>query len=131
MNRRFVRTFGLVGLAIGTVLFLLVVRTNRELFKDIQSYQQLLKDAQEKADRLTEERNRWEHAYTRTRESWIAWQIESKLHDTITGAASVELGNSNDGIAYIQEGGVEKRYSFRFSFDRNNTALVTDVQPLP
>ncbi|MBI4065202.1 hypothetical protein HY409_02440 [Candidatus Gottesmanbacteria bacterium] len=131
MNRRFVRTFELVGLAIGIVLFLLIVRTNSELFKDIQSYQRLLKDAQERADRMTEEKTRWENTYARTRESWIAWQIESKLKDIITGVESIELGNNDDGIAYVQEGGVKKRYSFRFASDRNNTALVTDVQLLP
>jgi len=131
MNRRFVRTFGLVGLATGIVLSLLIARTNRELFKDIQSYQRLLEDAQKRADRMTEEKNRWENKYARTRESWIEWQIESKLKDKITSIEAIELGKNYDGIAYIQEGGIQKWYAFRFVFDRNNTVLLTDVQPLP
>lgn len=131
MNRRFIRAFGLVGLAAWIVLSLFIVRTNRELFKDIQSYQRLLKDAQEQADRITEERNRWDHTYARTRESWIEWQIQSRLKDKITSIDSIELGNNDDGVAYVQEGGNQKRYSFRFALDRNNTALVTDVHPLP
>lgn len=131
MTRRFVRTIGLAGLAAWIVLSLLIGKTNRELFNDIQSYQRLFEDAQERVARMTEERNRWEHKYARTRESWIEWQIQSRLKYNITSIDSIELGRNYDGIAYVKEGEVEKRYSFRFAFDRNNTALLTDVQPLP
>jgi len=131
MNRRFLHTFASVGVVVLLIFLLLIVRTNKELFKDIESYQRLLKDMQEKTGRMTMERNRWEDKYARTRESWIEWQIASKLKDTITSIEAIELGKNSDGIAYVQEGGSQKRYAFRYVFDRNNTVLLTDVQPLP
>lgn len=130
MNWRYARIVGLVGILVWGAFTVLVVKTNRELFQDLQSHQQLLKDAEKQTTRITEEKRRWEDKYTRTLESWLEWQIQSRLNDDATRVESIVLEKNDEGIAYVAEGGSQKRYSFRFAFDRNNTALLTDLQPL-
>lgn len=130
MNRRYVHIVGLIGILVWGAFTGLVVKTNRELFQDLQSYQQLLEDAEEQTARITEEKRRWEDKYTRTLESWLEWQIQSRLNGDATRVESIVLGKNDDGIANITDGGNQKRYSFRFVFDRNNTALLTNLQLL-
>lgn len=130
MNRRYVRIVGLVGILVWMAFTVSVLKTNRDLFQNLQSYQQLFKDAEKQTTRITEEKRRWEDKYARTLESWLEWQISSRLNGDATRVESIVLGKNDQGIANVAGGGSQKRYSFRFAFDRNNTALLTDLQPL-
>lgn len=130
MNRRYAHIVGIVGILVWGAFTVLVVKTNRELFQDLQSHQQLLKDAEKQTTRITEEKRRWEDKYTRTLESWLERQISSRLNGDATRVESIVLEKNDEGIAYVTEGGSQIRYSFQFAFDRNDTALLTKLQLL-
>ncbi|PJE62574.1 hypothetical protein COU88_04280 [Candidatus Roizmanbacteria bacterium CG10_big_fil_rev_8_21_14_0_10_39_6] len=116
---------------LGLVFFsLLVIKTNLELFKDIQSYRKFMEVSEQKLMVEMEKRDYWQNRYQRTVESWLEWQIKSELKGKVTNIESIELGKNYSGIAYVTEGKIEKRYSFQIVFDRNNIALLTDLKPM-
>lgn len=130
MNQQYVHRAGLVGALVWVAFTVLVVKTNRDLFQDLQSHQRLLKNAEEQTARITEEKKHWEDKYARTVESWLEWQIQSRLNGEGIRVESVVLEKNYEGIAYVTEGGNQKRYVFRFAFDRNNTAILADMHPI-
>lgn len=130
MKPRFIRVAVLISIVLWVAFAVLVFNTNRELTRDVQSYQQLIKDVEEETARVTEEKKRSEDKYARTLESWLEWQIQARVSGNATSIESIVLGKNNQGIAYITKDGSQKRYSFQFAFDRNNTALLVEMHPL-
>lgn len=130
MKHFYIRIVLITGI-LGWVLFsLLIINTNLELFSNIRSYRKFIEISEQKLAVTTREKNYWQNRYQKTVEFWLEWQIKSELKEKITNIESIELGKNYSGIAYVKEGESEKRYSFKIVFDRNNIAMLTDLEQL-